>query len=346
MKHVLMTLVLIMLMAVPVSALEVEAPAVPESAREFMPEAPESFGQGLMEVLRDALMKFHPNLKEGTSACLGILAAVLIVSVVKTLPGTPERAVDLAGTAAIGILLLHSANSMVNLAVETVTEISEYGKLLLPVMTTALAAQGGISASAALYAGTAVFDSILSSLISKLLTPMIYLFLALAVAAAAVGEEALNKLRDQLKGLMIWILKTLMYMFTGYISITGVVSGTTDAAALKAAKLTISGAVPVVVGILSDASEAVLVTAGTVKNAAGLYGLFAVLAIWLEPFLKIGAQYLLLKGTGLVCGMFGSKQHTGLVQDFCTAMGLLLGMTGSVCLLLLISLVCFLKGGL
>ena len=97
-------------------------------------------------------------------------------------------------------------------------------------------------------------------------------------------------------------------------------------------------------GILSDASEAVLVSAGTVKNAAGIYGMLAVIAIWIGPFLKIGLHYLLLKLTGAVCAIFGSKEMSGLVGDFSSAMGMLLAMTGSVCLMLMISLVCFMRG--
>ena len=120
--------------------------------------------------------------------------------------------------------------------------------------------------------------------------------------------------------------------------------GTTDAAALKATKVTISSVVPVVGGILSDASEAVLVSAGLMKNAAGIYGILAVLAVFLSPFLKIGVHYLILKLTAAVCGIFGEKGLTELIGDFSTAMGLLLAMTGSECLLLLISTVCFLKG--
>ena len=127
-------------------------------------------------------------------------------------------------------------------------------------------------------------------------------------------------------------------------SITGVVSGTTDAAVLKTTKVTISSVVPVVGGILSDASEAVLVSAGLMKNAAGIYGIFAVLAVFLLPFLRVGVQYLLLKFTAAVCSIFAPKSITELIGDFSTAMGLLLAMTGSVCLLQLISTVCFMKG--
>lgn len=344
MRKILIFLVIISVLATPVSALDLTAPTVPESAERFMPRDTESFGEGLLVVIRDAVMYFHPDLKEAAGVCLGLIAMVIIVSILRSFPGTPQKTANLAGTIAIGVLLLKSADSMISLAVQTVGEISEYGKLLLPVMTTAMAAQGSVTTSAALYTGTAIFDSILSSLISKLLAHMIYLFLALAAANSAIGEELLKKLRDTLKGFMVWVLKTVLYIFTGYISITGVVSGTTDAAALKAAKLTISGVVPVVGNILSDASEAVLVSAGTVKNAVGLYGMFAVLAIWMGPFLKIGAHYLMLKAAGAVCGIFGSKQMTDLIQDFSSALGLLLAMTGTVSLMLMISMICFMKG--
>ena len=95
---------------------------------------------------------------------------------------------------------------------------------------------------------------------------------------------------------------------------------------------------------MSDASEAVLTSAGMMKNAAGIYGMLAILAIWIGPFLQIGAQYLLLKAAAGICNMFGSKRAADLIQDFSTAMGLVLAMTGAGCLIFMISTICFLKG--
>ena len=113
---------------------------------------------------------------------------------------------------------------------------------------------------------------------------------------------------------------------------------------LKATKLTISGLVPVVGNILSDASEAVLVSAGMMKNAAGIYGILAVISICIRPFIQIGSQYLMLKLTTGVTEMFGTKQMAGIIKDFSTAMGLVLAMTGTVCMIFLISMICFMKG--
>lgn len=331
-------------LAVPASAAELTAPRVPEAGAQLMPENTDSFPSGLTELLREALGQLRPDLKEASRVSLAVIAAVMMVSLLQSFSGSVKTAASLAGTAAIAAGLLLSANSLIRLGSETVTEISEYGKLLLPVMTAAMAAQGGAASSAALYAGTAVFDAVLSSLISGLLVPMVYVFLALAVANGAVGESLLGKMRDLVRSFVSWSLKIILTVFTTYMTVTGVVSGTTDAAALKATKVTISSVVPVVGGILSDASEAVLVSAGLMKNAAGIYGILAVLAVFLSPFLKIGVHYLIIKLTAAVCSIFGEKRLTELIGDFSTAMGLLLAMTGSECLLLLISTVCFLKG--
>lgn len=344
MKKLTILIFLILMMAFPASASELTAPSVPERAESYMPSDPQNLGQGILEVLKEAVHQIRPDIKEASGVCLGIMAACMILCMVQNFPGITSQAVNLAGAVVIGLLVLESVHSMIHLGSDTVKEISEYGKLLLPVMTAALSAQGGVTASAALYGGTAAFDAILAGLISKILIPMIYIFLALSVCCAAMEEELLKKFRDMIKSATIWLLKVILYIFTGYISLTGVISGTTDAAALKAAKMTISGVVPVVGGILSDASEAVLVGAGTVKNAVGMYGLFAILAIWIGPFLKIGTHYLLLKATGIVSGIFSGKQIASLIQDFSAAMGLMLAMTGTVCLLLMISMVCFMKG--
>lgn len=331
-------------LALPASALSLEAPTVPESAQEQMPEDTQSFSDGIQEVLKKALMTIRPDLKEACTVSLSVVASVMLVSILQTFPGSVRTTLNLAGTAVISSVLLLNTNSMIRLGSETVRQLSDYGKLLYPVMTAAVAAQGGVSSSAALYTGTAVFDAVLGSLISKILVPAVYLFLALGAAHSAVGEDMLKKMRDLIKYAVSWCLKTLLIVFTTYMSITGVVSGTTDAAALKATRVTISSVVPVVGGILSDASEAVLISAGVMKNAAGIYGILAVLALFLEPFLRIGTHYLILKATAAICSIFGGQGTTGMIEDFSTAMGMLLGMTGAMCLLVLISTVCFMKG--
>ncbi len=344
MKKLLIVVCLIFFTAVPVSAAAYTAPEAPNEVQELLPEDRDSFGEGLWYVIRSAFRQLSPQIAQSCGICFSLMGTVMLTSVLGAYDGKSKAVVELVSVIAVACLLLKPANALIRLGTQTVRELSEYGKLLLPVMTAALAAQGGTTTSAALYTATAVFDAVLSSAISHLLVPLIYIYLVLSVVNASTSDTLMSRMRDFVKWLMSWGLKIVLYVFTGYIGVTGVVSGSVDQAALKAAKMTISGMVPVVGGMISDASESILVGASVMKNAAGVYGMLAMIAIVIGPFLRIGLQYLLLKLTAAVCDMFCDKKTGTLIGDFSGAMGLLLAMTGTVCLMLLISVVCFLKG--
>lgn len=344
MRKILLLIFMLTVFATPVSAQEYTAPEPPEAAQGLIPVERTTFAQDLWTVVKGAVSKLQPDIVAAAGVCIGLISITMAVSMLNAMPGKATKVVELVGIVSVATLLLQQTGSMIRTGTETVTQLSEYGKILLPVMTAALAAQGGISSSSALYICTTVFDALLTKGISAVLIPLVYCYMTLSVASCATAQDILQKLCGFAKWLCTWLLKTALYIFTGFIGITGVVSGSTDATALKATKLTMSGMIPVVGGILSDASEAVLVGAGLMKSAAGTYGLIAVIAIWITPFLKIGIRYLLLKLTAAVCDVFGMKQISALVGAFSDAMGLLLGMTSAICIILLISLTCFLKG--
>ena len=348
MRKWMMMLLVLGLLIVPVCGAESEAEAVlegvPQEAQAFMPEEDSGFLQGVLEVARKALLAVTPGLPQAAAACAGVLAAAILCAVFRAGDeGQRTPTADILGAVAIASLLLQPTDALIQSGLETVQAISDYGKLLLPVMSAALVASGGTTTASALYMGTAMFDSLLTGLLAGLLGPLMYLFLSLSLASAAIGNKLLGRLRDFFKNLITWSLKLVLSLFTGYMAITGVISGTADAA-VKVTKMAISGAVPVVGGMLSNATETVLAGAAAVRSTAGVLGLLAILAITAAPFLKLGAQYLLLKLTAALCGVVGSENHTALTENFAQAMGLLLATTGTCCLIQLISTVCFMKG--
>lgn len=344
MKRLILIVILLSSLTMPVQAQQITAPIAPDRALELMPAQQGSFAQDLWYVVRTAISKLEPQIVESGKICFSIIAIAVMMSILYTVPGMSRKTVELCGCVAIGCMLLGTAGALTEAAADTVQEMSSYAKLFLPVITAAFAAQGGVTGSAALYTGTAVFDAVLTSLISVVLIPMVYISIALSIAKGALDDKMIIRLQRSVDRVLIWSLKTVLYVFTGYMTITGVVSGSTDQAALKATKITISGMIPVVGGIMSDASEAILVGAGAVKNTVGIYGLIAIIAIAIGPFFRIGIQYLMLKLTAAICSILCDKGVTGLVEDLSSAMGALLAMTGAVCLMLLISIICFMKG--
>ncbi len=325
--------------------MDFSAPEAPDSARAFLPREADSFGEGLWNVLKASAEAVMPSFFEAASVCLRAFGAVLLVSLVgQSVPGLSVRALELTGVAAVASILLNPGASLMELGMETISELRDYGKLLLGVMAGALAAQGGVGTGTALYTGTALFDGVLSSLVTAVLAPLIWAYLALAIGFAALGEPLLGRLRSIGAKCMEWTLKGTLTLFTSYMTITGVVSGAADATAAKAARAAISAGIPVVGGILSDATDAVLLSAGTLAGGAGVWGILTVLAVAGAPVLKLGGQYLLLKITAALCSALGETRWSGLVGDFATALGMLLALVGTQTVLLLISAVCFLRG--
>lgn len=344
MKKLLFLGILFLIVTLPVSAAGIVAPSVPDDVEQLLPQDQQDFGTSLWYMIREAFGLGRPQMISSAKICMRVIATTLILAMIRSFNGKTKAVVELAGILAVAAILVGSVNSMIEVGTQTVWKISEYGKLLLPVMTAALASQGGTISAASLYGATALFDTVLCNLIAQILIPMVYIYLLLSIINALSEDGILHKLKDMCKWIMGWFFKLILYVFTGYITITGVISGTADQTALKATKLTISGMIPVVGGILSDASETILVSAAVVKNAAGLSGMLAVIAVAITPFLAIGAHYLLLKLTAAVSGIFAPKTVSLLLEDFSGAMGLVLAMVGSVCMIQLVSAVCFLKG--
>ena len=153
----LIVFLILSVVVVPASALEIEAPAPPGEALKWMPEDTNTFADGLTDLIRRVTGALGPDIREASRLCGGIFAVALLMGLLCPVSQGIKKVADLSGVTAIGAILLGSTNAMINLASDTAYELMEYGKLLLPVMGTALAAQGGVTRSAALYAGSAAF---------------------------------------------------------------------------------------------------------------------------------------------------------------------------------------------
>ncbi len=323
------------------------AAAVPDGvsgALGGMTAADADFGEGVQGILDDLSEKSGGALRAAVGTAAQLLAIVLLCALVGHFaPDAPVDAVTLAGVLAVTAACAGSLHSLLRLGSETLDQVRVFANVLLPAMTAATAATGAVSGAAALSGATVLFSDLLINLTDRLLLPLVYAYLALRAADAAVGGESLGRLA----GLVSWIitnsLKWLVLGYVAYVSVTGVISGSADSAKIRAAKLALSGAVPVVGSIIADASETVLVGAAVLRTGLGVFGMLVVLGICAYPFLRIGAQYLILKLSAALSAAIGEKRLVGVIDAVSSCMGFLLALTGAQALMLLVSCVCAMK---
>ena len=310
----------------------------PEAGRLMDDGVQSSFSEGAAALVRNVFPEASQAMADSVrNACL-MLCALLLCSLMGQ-----SRAASLAGVLCICSAGALSVNSLASSGSGAVYQMQEFSAALLPAMTAGTVAVGGITASAAIYAGTALFSDLLMHIMGDLLLPVIYCYVALRAAQAMCENELLERLSKLVKWCFQGGIKLILFLFTAYLTVTGLVTGTADATVVKAAKLTLSGVVPVVGSMISDASETVVVGAAAVRNAVGIAGMLAAIAICLVPFVRTAAQYLVLKAACAAGGVLGQPRLLGLMDAFCEAMGFILSILAACALMLLISCVCYLK---
>ena len=315
-----------------------------DALRAYSPAARTDPGEAILAIIKWASGLSVSTLREAVQTASLLLSAALICQLVRqSVPDDRLHIQAMTGALAITLLFATNIKSMIGLAVSVLDEMEAYSKLLLPVMCGAAAASGALTGASALYMGSSLFFSLLTTLVRSLIVPIVYVFVGLAAAECALPSGKLASVRRLLGWCIAALLKGVMYVFTAYLSLTGLLSGSSDEAAINAAKSTLSAAIPVVGGIASDASEAVLQSAKLLRATAGTFGIMAVLALALVPFFKITICYLTMKLTAAIAGFAAGKEHAALIDAQSSAMGYVLGMTGSAALMLLFSTCCFMK---
>ena len=321
--------------------------ALQDAAGGYLPdgalEAGISLDEGLQTILNTGSGQISGVVRKAVRSGVLLLTVVLLCGLAEGLYGgmgvsQTTDVVAIVGALAITAVAVADANSLIGMGREALEQMETFSKILLPTITAAAAA-GSPSGAVARQLATMLFSDILITLINRLLLPLVYTYIAACVAYAAVGNEGLKRIAGTLKWVVTSVLTVVLLVFVGYLTVSGVIAGSTDAVTVKAAKFTMSSLVPVVGGILSDAAETVLAGAGILKNAVGVFGMLAVLCMCVAPFLQLGIHYLTYKVTSALSATVSSGRVAGLIDQIGGAFGLVLGMTGASALLLLISMV-------
>ncbi len=248
----------------------------------------------------------------------------------------PER---LAACGAVCAVSVGDVTALMGLGEATLERMDAFSKLLLPTVTAACAATGQAASAAARQGAVLTFLSLLLTLTRSLILPLIYGCIAACVASAALGNDGLKRVAGVLRWAAVTALSLLLTGFVLSLSVTAAVGGSADAMTRKTAKAALSGMVPVVGGILSDAAETVAAGAGMLKGTVGVVGLLTVLAICAGPFLQLGVHYLVYKTVAALTATVEGGAVAELIDAMAGAFALILAMTAGGGMMLYVALI-------
>lgn len=292
----------------------------------------------LLESLRDSL---HSQLR--FAAALIALCLFCALASALTKEKSAMGTVSLAACCAAAAWIAGDWDSGIAQATNTLTRLSDYSKAALPVVFTAAAAAGAPSSASVRYASACLALDVLMSAADRLILPLIYSYLSLAVSGSIFDNPVLRAVQRLVKWCCVTSMTVMTLAFGAYISLSGLVAGSADALAVKAARSVIAAALPVVGGILSDSAAALLSAAGAIRSTAGIFSLLAVCAICMGPFVFLSVKMLLLKAVGTLAEILPGGALSRLLEECSNAFAMLLGLVGCCGSILFLSLMAGMK---
>lgn len=328
--------VFILLLSLPVRADEAELyqnsgadtlmEALPEEAQSLL----QNVGADPMETpAPDAATKLFSALSEGfraewtapARALLTLLASCVLCRLVQEFAAKElSYAVSVCGALCAAVTLFSPMASLLEQAARVTDAAAVFLLAAVPVYAGLLFTAGN-TVTAPTYGAL--------SLTAANAVSVLRVFLAFSVASAVTSFD-LKRLTDALYKAIKWALVLAVTVYTGVLSVQTIVANSAEMAGGKAAKMLVSGAIPIVGSAFSDAFSVIVSGAALVKNGVGAFGLLASLAIFLPLCIKAAAWLLICFCAGLTAEVLGLKPLASFLNGCAAALRLLIAAVCSV----------------
>ncbi|MBR5520195.1 MAG: hypothetical protein IKU55_05710, partial [Clostridia bacterium] len=276
---------------------------LPQDTAERVRKAETAVGYDLTEGLgvlaNGAWEALDGVLKNGIETAASMLAICLVCSAVSL--WLSERsavgmiAINCAAVSAVFAIGMASLNGTLTQVTTLLTELNLFSKALVPTLTAAGIAAGESGTALARQSAALWAADVLIMLFRHGFVPAIYVFLALRGVGIMAQNAALARIAGFIKNTLALVIRVLLTVYFGYLSVSGLVGKAADTLAKRAAKTAISAGIPLVGGVLTDAAEAIYAGGALARSAVGVFGLIAVLSCALLPLLSAGCAYLCLR---------------------------------------------------
>ncbi len=230
-------------------------------------------------------------------------------------------------------------------AAEIISGASGFILLYAPILAGLLVTSGKQATAASYYSTMITTGNIVSSAASRLVVPLMNIFLALSVTSAISPKLRLGSLCESVYKIAKWILTLVMSVFVTVMSLQTMVTSSMDNVSKRALRFAVGSFVPVVGNVLGEALTTFNGSLELLRSGAGVFVIiasaFIVLPVLLECIIWQFSLFLLSS----VSEILGLAQMTGLLKAVSKCAGMLTALLLCVLTVFIITTVIILLAG-
>lgn len=236
----------------------------------------------------------------------------------------------------ITLMIVPIMNS-ISYACSAIKVCSDFMLIFIPIITAILSVSGNpISASKYNLIVFAAAE-LISRFSSSILVPFLCIYLCFSITSAVTPIIQFERISESINKGINTALGFCAAIFTGMLSLQGMVSSSADTVASRGAKFIVSSFVPVVGGAISEGLGTIQGCMGLVKSAAGAYGIIAALCIFLPVIIELVIWIVTLNICGMISGAMQAEQIEKLMKSVSHTLSVLLSISIFCGVLLIVS---------
>ncbi len=291
------------------------------------------FSQLFRQLFREIVL--NANLI-GQMVVLAVLCVVL--RHIQLSEGSPGELAFAVCFLTLFVLGIHGFGFAQQTAVEAVNRMSNFMYAMLPMMVTLLAAVGGIGSAAMIHPVMVAMIGLTARLVCTVVLPLA-LFSAVVGAVGQISDKyPLSKMAGLLRTAATSILGLGLCIFTGVITVRGLVASVADGLTIRAAKYVSGSFIPVVGKFFSDTAELITGCSLLLKNSLSVFGVAGLIVICAFPAVKIFVLALLYRLVGALLQPLGEPRLADALTAMANALTLVFAAVAVVGLLFFVGL--------
>lgn len=233
---------------------------------------------------------------------------------------------------------LQSFHAVCTIARNSIDEMVSFMYALLPVLSTLLAAVGGVTSAAIFHPVLIMVVSGVAFLISTVLFPMLNVSAIIGLLSNFAQDFPLARLDGLIKHLCTMLLSLVFTVFIGVVTVRGALAPIADGVGLRAAKFLTGTIVPVIGSMFANAVEVVIGGSLLIKNTIGVFGLLIIFFFAALPILKIWAVVLIYKVVGALIEPICDKRISEAISGLAGSLTLIMVSLATVALMFFLAI--------
>lgn len=251
-----------------------------------------------------------------------LMIVIVVIAVVAALLHNLQKAFsneslsNIAYFACYSVLIIVVSKSFiigVNLAKETIQQMTDFMTALVPVLVMLVASVGSVTEATVMNPLIVAGVNIAARLYVTIIIPLILIGFILQFVNNISDDYKISKLTKLINQWALWIQGIIMTIFIGVVSIRGISSKTIDHVTVKTAKYAVDNFVPVVGKCLSDAIASVAGYSILLKNSLSVLGLIMVIVVVAFPVIKLFVMAMLYKFTAAMIEPISDKKFVNCI---------------------------------